>query len=122
MTIILDEPITEDEKSLILERRIRMKESTDNGTESGRERLLRVRKAEVKAYFDNIRFTDIDVTGELRVRWGAVGIGFGELYMYSDADLLMIDNECMSKEFLKKLFCKIIDQSTLSDEPFDNDK
>ena len=122
MTIILDEPITEAEKSLILERRIRMKESASNATDVEKEHLCTVRKAEVKEYFDNIRFTDIDVTGELRVRWGAVGIGFGELSMYSDADLLMINNECMSKEFLKKLFCKIIDQSTLSDEPFDNNK
>lgn len=122
MTIILDEPITEAEifQSCARKELRRILPAFETGSEN--TLAMAARKAEVKAYFDNIRFTDIDVTGELRIRWGAVGIGFGELYMYSDADLLMIDNECMSKEFLKKLFCKIIDQSTLSDEPFDNDK
>lgn len=122
MTVILDEPITEAEifQSCARKELRRILPAFETGSENTLATIAR--KAEVKAYFDNIRFTHIDINGTIGVKWSAVGIGGGELLMYSDADLLMIDNECMSKEFLKKLFCKIIDQSALSDEPFDNDK
>jgi len=42
--------------------------------------------------------------------WTAKGVGFGEFYFYRNKEGgLVCDNECMSKEFIKKMLCQMID-------------
>ena len=47
-------------------------------------------------------------------RWTAKGIGFGEFTIYhGDDGELRIDNEAMSREFIKRMFCQMIDECEL---------
>jgi hypothetical protein len=58
--------------------------------------------------------------------WAAEDIGFGEFCFfwerkgwYEDGEQcyrLKCDNECMSKEFIKEMLCKMVDESVLVHE------
>ena len=42
--------------------------------------------------------------------WGAKGIGFGQITIVTRDGELCIDDECMSKEFIKEMFGHFIDE------------
>lgn len=47
--------------------------------------------------------------------WSGRYVGFGEFrFFYRDGEL-MIDNECMDKDFIKAMLCKMVDDATLTD-------
>ena len=52
-----------------------------------------------------------------QLSWSAKGVGFGQFYFYfNDMDeKIHISNECMSKEFIKTILCKMIDEAILDD-------
>lgn len=73
--------------------------------------------------FDNEKFEGF------RVNWGAKGIGFGQLDFYYDKSedeldeqgeiskrKLRCDNECMSKEFVKAVLNKLIEEAEFHDQ------
>ncbi len=44
------------------------------------------------------------------ISWGAAGIGFGEFFFYKgEGDKLLCDNECMSKDFIRAVLNKLVD-------------
>lgn len=45
--------------------------------------------------------------------WSANGVGFGQFYFYMKDGKMMCSNEMMSKEFIKDLLCKMIDECEL---------
>lgn len=47
--------------------------------------------------------------------WSAKGTGFGEFYFYEKDGKLMCSNELKSKEFIKLMLCKMVDDCTLDD-------
>ena len=52
----------------------------------------------------------------LIIKWGVPGTGWGEFYCKTDqTGKLIIDNECMSKDFIKKIFNRMIDEAILTD-------
>jgi hypothetical protein len=71
--------------------------------------------------FENPEFTHSELDkedgfGRFNLQWGAVGIGFGEFTFFYRNGVLMCDNECMSKEFVKKALCAMVDNCTSVDE------
>jgi hypothetical protein len=52
----------------------------------------------------------------IRFSWSHQNIGFGELYFYIEDGELYCDNEMMSKEFVKKLLCQMVDECTFTEE------
>jgi hypothetical protein len=48
------------------------------------------------------------------IQWSA-NIGFGELTLYVDKDngKVCVDSECMSKDFVKKVLCELIDEAEI---------
>ena len=50
-------------------------------------------------------------------QWSAKGVGFGSFYFFYKDDELVCENEIMSKEFIKKMLCNMVDNCTLRDEP-----
>jgi hypothetical protein len=48
------------------------------------------------------------------VNWSAKGIGFGQLYFYTDNGLIYCDNELMDKEFIKQVLCQMVDDCVLT--------
>lgn len=53
--------------------------------------------------------------------WTASGCGFGGFYFYTDDDgIVHCGNELMSKEFIKRMLCKMVDDCIL-DDPSSND-
>ena len=55
-------------------------------------------------------------------RWSAKKIGFGEFRFYVDGDkALHCENESMSKDFIKKLLCCMVDNAVM-DEPNPKDE
>lgn len=54
-------------------------------------------------------------THDVHVQWTAKGIGFGEFYFYENDGKLYCDNEAMSKDFIKRMLCQMVDDCILSD-------
>ena len=48
--------------------------------------------------------------------WGIDGFGFGTTTFYYKDDKLMCDNETMSREMIKMILCKFIDEAKFIDE------
>ena len=71
---------------------------------------------------EDIEFSTLELRGSFDLVWSAMDVGYGGTFIYVDEDdgKIHISNECMSKKFLKHLFCKMIDQAVLDDEPFSN--
>lgn len=51
------------------------------------------------------------------INWSEKGRGFGEYAIWAEGDKIYIDNECDSKETVKRIFCAMIDNAYLTDEP-----
>ena len=49
-------------------------------------------------------------------QWSATGVGFGELYFYTKEgdDKVYCDNEMMSKAFIKKVLCDMVDNAVMT--------
>lgn len=59
--------------------------------------------------------TSID---SFEVWWNDTEKGFGSFYFYVVDNEFHIDNECMSKDYIKKVLCSMVDNAILDDEPF----
>jgi len=64
--------------------------------------------------------------GTALLGWSAKGIGFGSFYFYEKKDddgniKLYCENECMSKEFIKRMLCIMVDDAIMND-PSTKDK
>jgi hypothetical protein len=58
----------------------------------------------------------IDIDDDFILYWSEPGIGFGEFVFYKDEDgNIHCDSETMSKEFLKKIFARFIDEVIFDD-------
>ena len=58
--------------------------------------------------------------GTALLGWSAKGIGFGSFYFYEKKDdnnntKLYCENECMSKEFIKRMLCVMVDNAIIND-------
>jgi hypothetical protein len=51
------------------------------------------------------------------IKWAMRGFGFGELTFWMEDGKLHCDNECMSRETVKKILCLMADQAVLRDDP-----
>jgi len=68
----------------------------------------------VKDKLKNPEFTYADLQKtdrdwQFTLQWGAKGLGFGEFTFFYKDGKLMLDNECMSKSFVKKALCAMVD-------------
>lgn len=61
-------------------------------------------------------YSNKEETG-FRIYWNEATLGFGNIdfCQFGKSGLIRIDSECMSKEFVKKVLCALVDQAT-----FDN--
>jgi len=51
------------------------------------------------------------------IQWSQPGIGFGSFYFQVKEDgTILIDNEAMSREFIKKILNKLVDEAKLIGE------
>lgn len=80
-------------------------------------KTIEQREAEIEESFKAFDVTQLTVSGSLNIHWSIKGIGFGSTGIESDDENIMIYNECMSKQFLKKLLCKLVDDAVLDLEP-----
>lgn len=53
--------------------------------------------------------------------WSKKGKGFGQIYFYIKDNEVRCENECESKEFIKEMLCKMVDECIL-DDPRDDEK
>jgi len=55
--------------------------------------------------------------GTTAFQWTAKGCGFGEFYFYTKEgdNTIYCDNEMMSKEFVKKMLCEMVDNAVMND-------
>lgn len=56
---------------------------------------------------DDVRVKAVDVS------WLVRDFGFGQIYFYYKDGQLYCDNEMMSKEFIKKILCAMVDSCEL---------
>jgi hypothetical protein len=71
----------------------------------------------LQEFFDSFNDSEELTCKSFEVCWSRNGIGFGSFYVYKDEDgVLHVDNECMSREFVKGVMCKLIDNAVFDDE------
>lgn len=73
---------------------------------------------QVQAVFDSMETRCYPVR-DITFCWSETGTGFGELTFYTTAedDDLHCSNEAMSKEWIKKMLCQMVDECVLDDPP-----
>ena len=49
------------------------------------------------------------------VDWSVKGRGFGQYTFWKEGDKIMCDNECDSKESVKKVLCMLVDSAEFTD-------
>lgn len=54
--------------------------------------------------------------GGFAVRWGANGVGFGEITFVLDKGQLRCSSECMSRDFVKKALSAMVDRAIWEEE------
>jgi len=76
----------------------------------------------LKEMFDAME-DDCGPTSNVNFQWSAKGVGFGGFYFYTEDGKPQVycANECMSKEFIKKMLCKMVDDCVLT-EPSSKDE
>lgn len=47
--------------------------------------------------------------------WSATGVGFGSIQFYVKDGVLRCENECMGKEFIKRMLCNMVDDAEMND-------
>lgn len=50
-----------------------------------------------------------DIQPGILINWGCNKVGFGQICLHTKEGVLEIDDECMSKEFVKSLLCYMVD-------------
>lgn len=51
------------------------------------------------------------------LQWSQPGVGFGSFYFRAKDDgFVEISNECMSKNFIKRVLCQMVDDAVLDDD------
>lgn len=71
-------------------------------------------------FFDNCE-NHCEPNDTTAFNWSAKGVGFGQFYFYIKNDKVHCENECMSKEFVKKMLCQMVDDCVL-DDPREDEK
>jgi hypothetical protein len=75
-------------------------------------------KMSMKEMLDNVQ-DYCEPAAAFTIAWGKKGRGWGQLYFYVSADKSVhCSNEMMSKEFIKEILCKMVDDMKLDDPPF----
>ncbi len=71
----------------------------------------------LETFFEQFKDTCVPTEG-VDFQWSAKGIGFGGMYFYLDKKdgYVHCSNESMSRQFLKDMLCKMVDNCVL-DEP-----
>lgn len=60
----------------------------------------------------------VDLNNGFSVSWSRTGVGFGSFYFrITEAGSIQIDNECMGKDFIKGVLCRMVDEAILDDNP-----
>lgn len=55
-------------------------------------------------------------SGTVCINWGRPGIGFGGIYISTDAEgKTVLETESMGKEFVKEVLCQLVDEATVVD-------
>lgn len=57
-----------------------------------------------------------DLIHEFQISWSVKNIGWGVFYFYNKDGKLHCSNETMSKEFIKEILCKMIDDCELDEK------
>jgi len=70
----------------------------------------------LREFFDS--FEDgVDLHGSFTLDWSMKGCGFGQYQFYNDEDgNIHIANECMSREYIKRVLNCMVDSAILDDE------
>lgn len=64
-----------------------------------------------------------DIHAPFTILWTEHGRGFGQYHFYTDEEgNIHIDNECDSRESIKRIMCRLIDNAILDDVPFSERK
>lgn len=50
------------------------------------------------------------------ISWSVEGVGFGEYAFWQEDGKIYCDNECMSRESVKKVLCMMVDQAVFPEE------
>jgi len=77
----------------------------------------------IQDFFDNME-DDCRPSGHNYFSWSAKGFGFGGFHFYTkeNDDTIYCENEMMSKEFVKKMLCHMVDNAVMDDpNPKDNE-
>lgn len=61
------------------------------------------------------RILYVDLMSSFQINWSVKNIGFGQFYFYNNDDKLHCSNEMMSREFIKEILCKMIDDCELDE-------
>ena len=60
---------------------------------------------------------DVELYNNFEVHWSKTDVGFGSFQFYTDEDgKLYINNECMSRRFIKQILCDLVDSAELEDD------
>lgn len=65
---------------------------------------------------EELNKAEIELDKPLHLMWAVNDVGFGQFYFYEKDGKIHCDNECMSKEFIKKVLNDMIDDCILDDE------
>jgi len=52
----------------------------------------------------------------ITIKWAKVGVGFGQFVIYPKDGICHIENEFMSKDFIKEIMNELVDQAILDDK------
>ena len=70
----------------------------------------------VQIFLDNCpNFVALDDGEEFTIRWSQPGVGFGGFYIWEEDGATFIESESMSKEFIKKILCQLVDEAQITD-------
>ena len=68
----------------------------------------------IKDFLENLP-DSVELENEFVLQWSMPEVGFGQFRFYTKDNVVYCDNECMSKEFIKKILCHMIDNCVLED-------
>ena len=77
----------------------------------------------IQKWFDSME-DGCTPSGHTYFNWSAKGCGFGQLSFYTKEgdNTIYCNNEMMSKEFVKKMLCQMVDDAVMNDpSPKDNE-
>lgn len=70
----------------------------------------------IEEFFNHLS-DEVFLNAGFQIDWAVKGIGFGGFYFHQDENgIIRISNECMSKDFIKKVLCMMVDKAILQDE------